>query len=125
LIGDATTLGFGVTKSDLLKDYEERKSKAKETSAIKSRVSIITIISLIISVAAFLLSSYVTILGSFRIKDDIRIVERGLPIVMHEPGSPNLKIEAPRQWVITNAGNRAAAIAGGFVFFLSVCPKSS
>jgi hypothetical protein len=118
LIGDATTLGFGVTKSDLLKDYEERKSKAKETSAIKSRVSIITIISLIISVAAFLLSSYVTILGSFRIKDDIRIVERGLPIVMHEPGSPNLKIEAPRQWVITNAGNRAAAIAGGFVFFL-------
>ena len=97
-----------MAKSDLQKDYEERKWKSRETSAKKGTVPIITIVSLVMSVAAFLLSSFVTILGSFRIKDDIRIVERGFPIVTHEPGSKNVQIVAPQQWVITNAGNRAA-----------------
>lgn len=107
-----------MTKNDLQRDYEERKWRSKEASARQSQVPIITIISLTISVAAFLLSSFVTILGSFRIKDDVRIVERGLPMVTHEPASKYIRIVAPKQWMITNAGNRAAAVAGAFIFFL-------
>jgi hypothetical protein len=108
-----------MAKSDLQTDYEQRKQKGETTSGKRSSASLIAIISLVISVAAFLLSAFVTILSSFRIKDDIRIVERGIPIVRHEPGSPNLSIDAPKQWVIMNAGNRAAAIAQAFVFFVT------
>jgi hypothetical protein len=94
------------------------------TKKRESSTSYIAIISLVVSVGAFILSSVVTIMGTFRVSDHILIAERGLPVVTYRPSTSELVTEAPGEWVITNLGNRPAVIGYPMVVLFKDQAKS-
>src|SRR3954447_23253406 len=96
--------------SRLLEIYERNKGKAgKGPDAEKRGFSYREWLGVAISCAAFGLSALTTYLSTFRTQDDVRVVTPPWAM-MRQANSDEVTIFANKEWVFTNAGNRAASI---------------